>query len=109
MIAKQMVEDNEILAPISDLRTARQTRITIETHTTTVIRTSGDPLDTAFCVSCGSQTADLSPANAAAILQLDQSALELFTNTGELHTTQRGGYCGKSLIEHSRREVGVLK
>jgi hypothetical protein len=100
-----MPKDNEILAPANDPRSGRQTSITIETHTTTVIRSSGDALETAYCETCGSHTADLSPANGAAILQVDQSELDLFRRTGDLHTTQRGGLCGRSLIEHSRREI----
>jgi hypothetical protein len=102
-----MAEDNEILGTTRDPQPVRKTQIIIETHTTTVIRTTGDALDTAFCITCGSHTADLSAANAAAILQVDQSELDLFRRTGELHTTERGGLCGKSLIDHSKREIVI--
>ena len=102
-----MSEDNEILKSIPALLSRRKTQITIETHTTTVIRSTGDALQTAFCAACMDTVADLSPADAAAILQIGQSELDLFRSTGELHTTEAGGLCGKALVDHSRREIVI--
>lgn len=100
-----MSQDNEILDLVKRQKLGRRTQITIETHTTTVIRATGDGLRTAYCPGCKAVAADLSAADAAAILGLGESEITLFQNTGELHLTEAGGLCGNALVEHAKHAV----
>ena len=102
-----MTEDNEILKALQ--KAGKRTEITIETHTTTVIRTTSGRLGTAFCRTCGMDTADLSTTNAASILQVGQDELELFTRTGDLHLTENGGLCGNSLAAYRAHDISPTK
>jgi hypothetical protein len=83
----------------------RKTEITIETHTTTVIRVTSDGSPVAFCRTCGADSPDLSLHDAAAILNVSRSELLLFADSGDIHMTERGGLCGKSLVEHKKLAV----
>lgn len=102
-----MSEDNEILNAMAVPQKGRRTQITIETHTTTVISSTGDALQTAYCAICRAVVADLSAVDASAIMGIGESELALFQSTGELHATEAGGLCGKALIDHTRRVIVV--
>ena len=102
-----MSDDNEILSALTVPLGSRPTQITIETRTTTVIRTTGGELQTAFCDVCQAVVAELSSADALAVLGIGQSELELFQKGGGLHSTRTGALCGRALVDHSRREVAI--
>ena len=94
-----MVENNGVPGLA---KSRSKTEITIETHTTTVIRMTSGGFTQAFCRSCGADSPDLSLNDAAAILGVSRSELTLFTESGDIHITDRGGLCGRSLAEHSK-------
>jgi hypothetical protein len=101
-----MVSDNKIKSlAAAAARSGRRTQITIETHTTTVIRTTEGSVGLAYCEACEREVAALPLVHAAAIFDTEVSELELFHESGDLHATASGGLCSLSLAAHFRRDI----
>ena len=101
-----MVSDNKIQKLAAAAATSgRRTRITIETHTRTVISTTG----LALCDMCGREVVDIAVGQAAALFGVGESEIELFRESGQLHMTAAGGLCTVSLAAHLGREITIEK
>lgn len=78
----------------------KTTQITIETHSITIIRTSGKQ-NSAHCEHCLKTVAAFTPEQIAAFLQLDLTEIRRRAEVGEIHLTQNGRnaalICGASL------------
>jgi hypothetical protein len=99
-----MVSDNKIQKLAAAAATSgRRTRITIETHTRTIISTTG----LAFCDTCGREVVDIAIEQAAAVFGISVEELELFRESGDLHKTAAGGLCTVSLATHLGREISI--
>ncbi len=69
----------------------KRTKITIETHSITIIRTTGKS-SSSFCERCQTNVTAFAPKQIAAILQLDLTEICRLVETDELHLieTRRG-------------------
>jgi len=66
-----------------------RTEITIETHSITIIRTSGNPVS-AYCEHCQETVTAFSPKQAAGFLHLTLAEICLLIQSGQIHLTQTG-------------------
>ncbi len=66
----------------------RKRRITIETHSVTVIRMKSGTVS-AFCESCREEVTAFSPARIAALLRLDPAEVCRRIETNQIHLTRR--------------------
>jgi hypothetical protein len=102
MQMKKVIRDNPTV--INKIMTngtkTRRTEITIETHSITIIRTSGRQTS-AHCEHCRKEVAAFAPEQIAAFLTLELAEVCRRIRAGELHLTrtERGGalVCGNSL------------
>lgn len=80
--------------------TNRTRQITIETHSITIIRTSGKQ-HSAHCGSCGERVTAFAPEQIAAVLRLDLTEICRQIETKQIHLTNDGEgiamVCGNSL------------
>lgn len=92
------------------MTTKRQTQITIETHSLTIIKTrTGGKSNSVYCRRCKSDVATFRHAHAALIFRVDAGELERLSQIGLIHAAGRSDLCANSLAEHFRQEIRFVK
>ena len=87
----------------------RRTEITVETRTVTIIRTRNADTHTVFCVTCNTEVTALPLQYAALIFRVNESELELFVGSGDIHTAENTNLCGNSLANFFKQEVKFIE
>lgn len=84
----------------------RKTQITIETHSITIIRSTGATFNV-HCETCQKSVSAFDAEQIAEALKLDQLQVEAFRLSGEIHNTASDNLllCGNSLPEILRRLI----
>jgi len=82
----------------------RKTQITIETHSITIIRTTGTPFN-AHCEICRQRVSAFASHEIANALRLSTDEVETLHRAGEIHAVDSNNklVCGNSLAEVLRR------
>ena len=88
----------------------KQTQITIETHSLTIIRThSSDRFGLIRCRRCQADVAGFRQAQAALIFGVEASELERLLLANQLHLADDSALCGNSLAAFFNREIRFVE
>lgn len=88
----------------------RQTQITIETHSLTIIKTRfGSKLDSVYCRRCQANVATFRHAHAALIFRTAPSELEWLSQADSIHTAEDTALCGNSLAVFFNQEIRYVE
>jgi hypothetical protein len=88
----------------------RQTQITIETHSLTIIRTrSNGKSNFVRCRQCCAEVAVFRHAHAALIFGVELPELERLCQTNQIHLADDSALCGNSLAAFFNREVRFVE
>ena len=86
----------------------RQTILTIETHSLTIIRTCRGTPDLIYCRNCRIQTPTFVQLQAALILRVSLPEIERLVQTNHIHFAGDSALCGNSLASISNRRSDML-
>lgn len=87
----------------------KRTEITVETHTVTIIRALNAGHNIARCDVCSEDVMALPDQYAALIFRVNESELELFASSGDIHRAQNQGLCGNSLGTFFEQEIRYIE
>ena len=82
------------------MRLKRQTEITIETHSLTVIKTRYVKSVSVYCRSCQETVTAFAPAQAALIFRVHEQFLEQLFESNQIHQADEDTLCSNSLVNY---------
>lgn len=78
----------------------KRTKITIETHDLTIIRTRDGRADLQYCRRCEEKVNVFAPDRAAFIFRVPEKLLERLFASSEIHEAGEAMLCGNSLVDY---------
>jgi len=88
----------------------RQTEITIETHSLTIIRTRGAAkANFIYCRNCRMNVATFAQAQAVLIFRVAVPEIERLFQTNQIHLADNAALCGNSLAEFFNQEIRYVE